>query len=195
VIDIPVPVVLASSSPVRRELLGQLVRAFDSVAPQADETAVEGRDAMRVATRLAELKAREVAARRPDALVIAADTLVVCDGEVIGKPADRRDAVRILRKLTSSSHVVVTAVCLMAPDGRRRAFCSATQLRLRPMSDAAIERYVNGPGALQRAGVYALQPDDPNVLEQRGSATCVMGLPMEELAAVLRELYPGSERA
>ncbi len=194
-IDIPVPVVLASASPVRRELLRQLVPQFEAVPPHVDESAVRDADVRAVATRLAELKAREVAAARPDALVIAADTLVVCDGEAIGKPADRADAVRIMRKLTSSSHQVVTGVCVVAPDGRQRALCAATALRLRAMSADEIARYVDGPGALERAGVYALQPDDPNVLEMHGSATCVMGLPMAELAAALSELYPDSVRA
>ena len=188
-IDIPVPLVLASSSPVRRQLLGQLVRRFEVVCPEADEAAVADDDPRRLATRLAELKARDVAARRLYALVIAADTLVVCDGEVIGKPRDRRDAVRIMKKLTSSSHEVLTGLCVMAPDGRRRTLCVATRLRMRPISAGEIEAYVDGPGALDRAGVYALQPDDPNVLELRGSPTCVMGLPVDELAGVLRELY------
>ncbi len=194
-IDIPVPVVLASASPVRRALLRELVAAFDVVPPHVDESAVQDADVGTVATGLAELKAREVAAARPGALVIAADTLVVCDGEVIGKPADRADAVRIMRKLTSSSHRVVTGLCVMAPDGRSRTLCAATSLRMRPMSADEIERYVDTPGALERAGVYALQPDDPNVLERHGSATCVMGLPMDELTAVLSELYPDGVRA
>ncbi len=194
-IDIPVPVILASASAVRRELLERLVPAFEVVPAHVDESAVEDADVRAVATRLAELKAHEVAAQRPDALVIGADTLVVCDGEVIGKPADRADAVRIMRKLTSSSHQVVTGVCVVAPDGRRRTFCEATAMRMRPMSAGEIERYVETPGALERAGVYALQPDDPNVLELRGSPTGVMGLPLGELAAVLNELYPDSVRA
>jgi nucleoside triphosphate pyrophosphatase len=195
VIDIPVPVVLASSSPVRRDLLRQLVPAFEVVAPQVEEAAVQEASPAALAVRLALLKARQVSARRPEALVIAADTLVVCNGEVIGKPADRADAVRIMRKLTSSSHRVVTGICIIAPGGRTRTLCPATSLRLRRMSPAEIERYVDSPGALQRAGVYALQPDDPNVLERQGSATCVMGLPMDELAGLLRELYPHGERA
>ncbi len=194
-IDIPVPVVLASASAVRRELLQRLVPAFEVVPAQVDESAVADADVRAVATRLAELKAHEVAARRPDALVIGADTLVVCDGEVIGKPTDRPDAVRIMRRLTSSTHQVVTGVCVVTPDGRRRTLCEATGMRMRPMSAGEIERYVDTPGALERAGVYALQPDDPNVMELCGSPTCVMGLPLDELAAVLNELYPDSVRA
>jgi nucleoside triphosphate pyrophosphatase len=190
VVEIPVPVVLASSSTVRHELLRRLVDRFEVVVPRVDESAVRGGDAPDRAMRLAELKARQVAALRPGVLVIAADTLVVCDGEIIGKPVDRADAVRIMRALTASSHRVVTGFCVMAPDGRACTLCSVTHLRLRAMSDAEIECYVDTAGALDRAGVYALQPDDPNVLEMRGSATCVMGLPMDELEAVLREFYP-----
>jgi len=191
--DIPVPVVLASSSPMRRRLLRRLLGDFEVVPAHADEGSVSEGDPRALAVRLAELKARDVAARRPDALVIAADTLVVCEGEAIGKPRDRQDAIRILTKLTSGPHQVVTGLCLAAPDGRSRTLCVATRLRMRPMSAREVEDYVDSPGALERAGVYALQPDDPNVLELEGSPTAVMGLPLDELGAALRDLYPNRE--
>ena len=116
--------------------------------------------------------------------------MVVCAAEVIGKPRDRADAVRILARLTRSEHRVLTGLCVIAPDGRRRSVCVGTRLCMRPMAPDEIERYVDTPGALHRAGVYALQRDDPNVCTLIGSPTAVMGLPLDELADVLRELYP-----
>jgi septum formation protein len=190
-----VAVVLASASPARCRLLRELVAVFEVVRPDVDESEA-AQDEPRTATvRLAEAKARRVAAMRPGALVIAADTMVVCGGRVIGKPSDRRDAIRILEVLTSSPHRVVTGLFVLAPDGRERSSCVETGLRMRRMSRQEIERYVDGPGALERAGVYALQEDDPNVKELKGSPSAVMGLPLEELSRILREFYPPADAA
>ena len=190
-IDLPVPVVLASSSATRRELLGGLVRDFTVEPPRVDEGRVPvGSDPRERALALARAKAREVAARRPGALAIGADTLVCCRGELIGKPAGVEDAVRILRKLTRAAHSVVTAVWIVCPDGRERSVCVESVLRMRPMTDAQIRRYVADVGALNRAGAYAITPDDPHVERLEGSLSAVMGLPMDELAGLLRDLYP-----
>jgi septum formation protein len=167
-----------------------LVGRFEVLASAVGEDDVAAGDAHGAVVELAERKARDVAARRPDALVIAADTLVVAGGETLGKPTDRSDAMRQMVRLTSMPHEVVTGLCVLAPDGRQRVACVATRLRMRRMSRWEISRHVDAPGALNRAGVYALQPDDPNVHLIEGSATAVMGLPMDELEAILHELYP-----
>jgi septum formation protein len=190
VIDIPVPVALASASPARRRLLGRLLGDFEVVEPQVDEKTISGPGAREATVLLAEAKAREVAGRRPKSLVIAADTLVECRGEVIGKPLNRQDAIRILQMLTRWPHHVLTGLCVRAPDGRERSCRVETTLRMRPMSRHQIEDCVDGPGSLERAGVYGLQEDDPNVQEISGSASSVMGLPLEALSTILRELYP-----
>lgn len=189
------PVVLASKSPERRRLLSRIVRRFDVVEPQVDEGgACCCADAESVAGRLAEAKAQDAARRRPDALIIAADTVVECQGEIIGKPADRDDAVRILSKLTSHPHRVVTGLCVMAPDGRRRAAVSVARIRMRKFTQQEIERYVDREDALNRAGAYALKEFDPNVLSLDGSRTAVMGLPVEMLGDIIESLYPSLGR-
>jgi len=190
VIDLPVPVVLASSSETRAELLRALLRRFDVVEPLVDERARPGEDPSGRALRLARAKARTVSARRPDALVIGADTIAVCEGEALGKPADRRDAARMLWKLTRVPHSVVTGVCVVAPDARVRSFCVESAVRLRPMTRGQIESYLDRLRPLDKAGAYALAADDPNVESIQGSVSCVMGLPLDELARTLRELYP-----
>jgi septum formation protein len=191
VIEIPVPIVLASSSPTRRELLATLVRAFEAVSPDVDEGAVGAGDPASRAVRLAEAKARQVAARRPDALVIAADTLVVCCGDVIGKPADQADAVRILTKLNRHQHEVLTALFLNTPDGRERSVCARAVVTMRRMSRRQVEDYVASRSVLDKAGAYAIVPDDPHVERIAGSVSTVMGLPLEELSEMLSALYPG----
>jgi len=190
VISVPVPVVLASASPARKRLLRQVVDDFRVVWPHVFEEHFPGESSRDATLRLAREKARDVAGRRGDALIIAADTLVVCESEVIGKPADRADAVRILKKLTGSPHCVVTGLHVIAPDGRERSACAETRLRMRHMSRAELEDYVNRPGALDRAGVYGLEQDDPNVAQIEGSPSTVMGLPLAELRGILSELYP-----
>ncbi len=189
--DLPVPVVLASSSPTRAELLGWLLPDFEVLSPGVDEKSVAEEEPRELALGLAEAKARDVARRRPDALVIAADTLVACCGRTIGKPADREDAVRILERLTRHPHVVITAVWVIAPDGRERSCCVATDVRMRPMTRREIEDYLEGFDALGKAGAYELQPDDPHVEELRGSVTGVMGLPLDELRDLVCGLYSG----
>lgn len=194
VLRIPVPVVLASSSPTRRELLRELVEDFESVAPDVGEGPIQGCDAKSAALKLAEEKARAVARARTGALVIGADTLVACEGEVIGKPIDLSDAVRILLKLTRFAHKVVTAVFIIAPDGRERALCVESLVRMRPMNRQEVEEYLSHTGALDKAGAYALGPEDPNVESIEGSVTAVMGLPLDELKRALQALYADCDR-
>jgi septum formation protein len=121
---------------------------------------------------------------------VAADTLAFCDGEFIGKPADREDAVRILTKLTRGDHRVVTGVCVSAPDGRERSAAVSTRIIMKPLSPEQIQELADLPGAMDAAGAYRLQPDDPNVDHLEGSETNVMGLPIEKLRDMMTELYP-----
>lgn len=191
--DAPVPIVLASRSPTRRRLLAQVVSRFEVAAPSVDESTVKADDPHALARRRAVVKARDVAQRRPEALVVAADTLTVCGAEIIGKPTDRADAVRILRRLTGEPHEVVTAVCLLAPDGRGLCRVDSAGVQMRRMEQSEIEALASRPGALAKAGAYALQPDDPNIVRLDGDPTTVMGLPLALLRAMVAELYPNAE--
>ena len=155
-----------------------------------DEDAFAASTPRELTLALAEAKAREVAARRRDALVIGADTMVVCRGESIGKPTSEADARRILRLLASNPHKVVTAVFVVAPEGAERSAYVETGVWLKPMSEEQISRYMTVPGVMDRAGAYALEPDDPLLDRIDGGMTCVMGLPMEALEELLLSLYP-----
>ena len=189
-IEVPVQVVLASRSPQRRQLLTRIVRDFEIVDSRVDEVAAERLDAEALALWLAEAKACEGARMRPEAVVIGADTVVECLGEIIGKPGDRADAVRILSKLTRNPHRVVTGLCVVAPDGRRRSGVSVACVRMKPLSQREIERYIDTQDVMERAGAYGLRELDPHVAHLEGSPSAVMGLPLEELAEFLASLYP-----
>ncbi|MFW6118954.1 MAG: Maf family protein [Planctomycetota bacterium] len=189
-IELPVPLVLASASETRRRLLARIAREFEVVPPDVEECDLVGKPPEDMVRELARRKARQVARQRPDALVVAADTVAVCDGEIIGKPEDRADALRTLRKLTRRPHRVLTGICVRAADGTERLRCIETEIRMRRLSEEQLRALSERDGALQRAGAYALQPDDPNVVRLEGSETAVMGLPLEELEEMIRELYP-----
>lgn len=190
-IDLPARVVLASASPQRRRLLGRLVAEFETSEPRVEETTPEGMDAEEVAEELARRKAREVASRRSEAVVIAADTIVECRGEMIGKPRDRRDAVRIITLLTRNPHAVVTGLCVIAPDGSEQTAVEQTRIRMRRLSPAEIHRYVEEEDVMERAGAYGLKELDPNVLSLEGSRSSVMGLPLEKLEEMLGAVWAG----
>lgn len=171
-------------------MLKELVVEFEVCPARVEEGCIASDGPEALARSRAEAKARQVSSQRPDALVIGADTLVVCAGEIIGKPLDRADAVRILQRLTSTPHTVLSGLCVIAPDGRCSVSAVATQVRMKPLTDAEIESYASEEAALACAGAYALEPDDPRVLSLDGSLTSVMGLPLEELRRVLDRFYP-----
>ena len=192
---VPFEVVLASSSPQRRSLLRRVISEFEVMEPDAEEVLIPGADPESLARCLAEAKAEDVARKRPGALVIGADTVVECQGEVIGKPADRADAVRMLTKLTSHPHRVITGLCVVAPDGTRRSVISVARVRMRKLSRGEIEHYVDSERPMDRAGAYGLKELDSNVLSLEGSASAVIGLPLEELESMLRSIYPGGAQS
>lgn len=186
--------VLASASPRRRELLAQLGYRFEAIAPEVDESAVDPTlPAERQAEVLAELKA-EAAARRLDgpAIVLGADTLVACEGRVIGKAADEGQAREFLRLLTSRRHAVITGLCVLdAASGQRQIAHAVTWMAMRPMTEAELDAYIAGGGWRDKAGAYALQEGgDRFVASMEGSESNVVGLPAE----LVERLVPRSFR-
>jgi len=183
--EVPASVVLASASPERRRLLQTLISDFEVVKPLVDEDKIVGEEPEAISLRRAKGKALEVRRRRPDSLIIAADTVVACGGQIMGKPTDRADAHRMLRTLTSAPHRVVTAVCVASAEGRCLLRVVSAEVRMRNFSDEEIDAYLQDSEALKRAGAYALVPGDPNIVSLHGSESCVMGLPVEELGEML----------
>lgn len=179
--------ILASASPRRAELLGSLGLRFEVIPSEAiehDDHPVSPRE---LALHNARLKARDIASRQPDALVIGADTIVVLGDAVFGKPGDLADARRMLRELSGRDHRVITGVCLL--HGREeRSFAGETAVRFRRLTEAAIEGYLAAVNVLDKAGAYAIQEGPPVVASIEGSYSNVVGLPLEKLAEELRRL-------
>jgi septum formation protein len=182
----PEPLVLASQSPRRRELLSEAGYRFELALPKLDEpTWVHPHVSPSVhAESLAYFKARNVAGEHANKTILAADTIAVIEGEVIGKPADRDDASRILRRLSGTAHSVITGVVLLHPaSGRRMLQHAISMVRVRQLGEAAIEAYLKTGRWQGKAGAYGIQDqDDPFVSGVTGSFTNVVGLPMELLA-------------
>jgi septum formation protein len=178
--------VLASRSPRRRGLLGQLGIALDVLPADADEAVLPGEAPRAYVLRVARAKARAVAGE----FVLAADTAVVLGDAVLGKPADAADARRMLRALSGSSHEVLTAVVVRraAPALELEAVV-ATGVEFAPLSEAEVAWYAATGEPLDKAGAYALQgAGGAFVLAVRGSVSNVVGLPLAETADLLRRI-------
>lgn len=186
--DLP-PLILASASPRRTELLRQLGLEFKVVPSDASELHPEQLTAREAAQINAYRKARNVAKRNVDALVIGADTLVYLDSRLFGKPTSLEQAYRMLEELQGKTHQVVTAICLLCLRRHSQTiFADFTSVTFRPLDAVAIRRYLTRVNPLDKAGAYAIQEEGDLIIEQiEGSYTNVVGLPMERLQAELTE--------
>ena len=180
--------ILASASPRRAELLRELGVQFAVEPSYATELHSEHLTARELAQLNAHRKARSVAKRHPDALVLGADTVVVLGTALYGKPRDRKDAARMLGELEGRTHQVVTGICLIhLRDHRERLLAERTDVRFRPLSQTDIGRYLDRIDPLDKAGAYAIQEFGELLVEEiSGSYTNVVGLPVERLEAELR---------
>ncbi len=170
--------VLASRSPRRMQLLSALGLDFTVDAADVDENPLPGEPPEELVCRLCRAKAAAVAERRPGEVVLAADTLVVLDGALLGKPADALEAVAMLTALRDRVHVVYTAVCVLNGSGAETRV-SATDVKMRAYTDAEIEAYVETGDPLDKAGAYGIQdPQFAPVAAWDGCYSAVMGLPL-----------------
>lgn len=194
------PIVLASSSPRRRRLLRQLGVGFSVRLPNVDERPFPGELPGPHVRRLALAKARAVALNFVPGCgaqwVIGADTVVVLDGCILGKPRGASDAVRMLARLSGRTHEVLTGVALVpATGGRARTSVVRSRVEMKPFDEAAIRRYVAGGEPLDKAGAYAVQGRGRHLVARvSGSLTNVVGLPLERLRRLLTTvglLVPG----
>ena len=180
--------VLASSSPRRRELLAALGIPFSIVTPPVDEAALAlemtGASPSELALALARAKA-ERAPAPADAVVLAADTVVALDGRVFGKPADPREAWATLRALRGREHLVVSAIEVQAGD-EIAVDHAAIKVWMRPYADDEIERFIASGAPFDKAGAYAIQDRDFAPVERHEGCYCgIVGLPLGRVAALL----------
>ena len=181
--------ILASASPRRAELLRQLGVDFEVVSSEVPEIHHEQLTATEVSQINAYRKARAVAKKLPDKLVLAADTLVYQDTRLFGKPLSLEEAYEMLEELQGRTHQVVTAMCLMHLREHRQRICAeSTSVTFRRLDAPQIRRYLNNVNPLDKAGAYAIQEEGKLIIESiSGSYTNVVGLPLERLGAELKE--------
>jgi len=172
-------IVLASTSPRRRELLKKAVPAFLAIAPHAEEIA-EGTPET-VAVENARRKAHSLRQEYPEALIIGADTVVALGDVIFGKPQDLNDAKRMLQELSGKTHCVLTGVVLNSPEGED-CFCAKSEVHFRPLSQEDIETYLKEVDVLDKAGGYAIQEHGDCLVDSySGELDNIIGLPTQAL--------------
>jgi septum formation protein len=181
--------ILASSSPRRRDLLSALGLTFHVVIPEIREIPSPHEAPRDFALRVAEKKAQVVGERYPHAWVVGADTVVVLEGEILGKPRDRDDAKRMLQQLASREHVVVTGYALVkVAEGKKTGGVEETRVKIDSLEEREIDWYVNTGEPLDKAGGYAIQGKGAFMVEWiEGSYTNVVGLPLCQIMRLLKD--------
>ena len=182
------PLILASASPRRAGLLRQLDLKFQVLPGDATELSDDQLSPFEICQLNAHRKARAVARKFPDALVIGADTLVFLDRKILGKPATFAEAQTMLEKLQGRTHQVVTGVSLIhLRTHRESVFAVSTDVRFRALDSAQIRHYLSQMNPLDKAGAYAIQERGELIIEEiSGSFSNVVGLPVERLEAELK---------
>lgn len=184
-------IILASQSPRRRELMGLLRIPFTVCVADVDETMDPGNTPYEEVARLSRKKAAAIT-RQPGDIVIAADTIVVCDGRVLGKPADETDAFRMLRLLSGKTHEVMTGLTVLS-DEKCVCCTEVAQLRFRELSDGEILSYIATGEPMDKAGAYGIQGGAALFAEtMTGDFYNVMGLPVCRLNMILKEFMEAS---
>ncbi len=184
-------IVLASASPRRKELLGQLKLDFEIHVSEVEEI-VTKKEPEKVVEELSAQKAEAVFRQiEGDVLVIGADTVVALEGEILGKPADEQDACKMLQRLQGKEHYVYTGVTLYFRKGARewcKTFFEGTQVSFYPMTEAEIKEYVSTKEPMDKAGAYGIQGLGARfVKEIHGDYNNVVGLPIARLYQELKE--------
>ena len=189
----PASLILASQSPRRKQLLRILGPSFDVISADIVETVSNTENPEEVVVRLAREKAAVVSENHPDAVVIGADTIVVLDDEILGKPASRAEAISMLKLLSDRSHTVLTGVSLQhKTTGQNILFAESTRVEFGPLKESEIQAYLDTGSSFDKAGGYGIQ-DDGGALFVKGidgDYFNVMGLPIYRLNLMLRKHFP-----
>jgi septum formation protein len=185
------PLILASSSRYRQELLRRLAIPFQSIKPDIDEGSYHSASESpeQLASLLAKVKASIVFDQQPQAVVIGSDQLIDLDGRVLGKPGTSDAAIAQMRAMSGRSHRLLTAVCVITPGGPVE-FLNETRMQMRALTGAEMERYVAHDRPLDCAGSYRIESLGIGLFEniQTDDFTAIMGLPLIRLAQILRDL-------
>jgi septum formation protein len=191
-------IILASSSPRRRQLLGQIGVEHEVVSPQVDETPGPDEAPVDLVRRLALMKAHSVAQLRTGEIVLGSDTIVVLDDRVLNKPEDANEAIAMLESLSGRTHTVYTGFALIdGNNGRIINSYETAEVTFRKLERDEIEAYVATGSPLDKAGAYGIQDDYGAVFIEKidGDYYSVVGLPIARVYLALRELAEADERA
>jgi septum formation protein len=181
------PLILASASPRRQELLREAGILIEVQPAHIDEEQREGEAPLDYALRLSREKAEAVAQRFRERFVLGADTIVVVEGEVLGKPRDSSDAARMLRLLSGRGHAVTTAVTLISPSGNKDTQACTTNLFFRELAEEEIQQYIATGEPMDKAGAYAIQGGAGRwAIRMEGEFSNVVGLPLTLVSEMLR---------
>jgi len=184
--DDSIKVILASASPRRCQLLAAAGVAFEAIESRVPEKHTAGEAPRDYALRMASDKARAVSSRFPDAIVVGADTIVVCDAQILEKPADATDARRMLAMLSARTHTVVTAFALARAGNILESSPVESQVTFRKLSNTEIDAYIATDEPFDKAGAYGIQGVGGGFISHvEGSRDNVMGLPTERVVAAL----------
>lgn len=180
--------ILGSGSPRRRELLSLITPLFAIDTPEVDESLPEGLVPQRAVMTLAKKKAEAVAKHHTENdIVIGSDTIVVLDGEILGKPTDREDAKAMLRRLSGDTHRVFTGVCIHH-SGKSETFYSEASVTFAEMTDGEIDEYLDTGEPFDKAGAYGVQGFGARYIKSiDGDYYAVVGLPVQQLYRELRK--------
>ena len=184
-------IILASKSPRRQELIRKITEVFEVITADEPDILSEEISPEEVPVYLASCKAGAVAAAHPDKTVIGADTVVILDGVIMGKPADKSDARRMLAALSGRRHKVVTGCCIIRGD-RSRAFSGVTEVEFYPLSESEIDDYIATGEPFDKAGAYGIQGQGALLVKGIvGDYFNVMGLPVAQLKRELESFMKG----
>lgn len=179
-------IILASSSPRRSKLLKDAGLTFKIVASDIEEIFDENLEPKEIAMYLAELKAKHIAKNYPNDVVLGADTIVVYQDEILGKPKDEQDAMRMLLMLSNQCHDVYTGVSLIKGE-QIDTFVSQTKVCMKPLSKLEIEAYIKTGEPMDKAGAYGIQGDGGALVEgYDGDFFTIMGLPLKDVLNKLK---------
>jgi septum formation protein len=181
-------IILASQSPRRRELLALIGLAHDVMPADLDESMLPNEPPTVHAERLARAKAAAIAGREPGAVVIGSDTIVVLDGDILGKPRDSADAAAMLRRLSGRTHTVHTAVAV-ARNGQLVSGVESVEVTFRPLTSEQIVAYIATGEPMDKAGAYGIQGYGAVIVERvHGDYFAVMGLALGRLVGLLEQV-------
>jgi septum formation protein len=183
------PLILASTSPRRVELLAKLGYAFDVLSPKVEEWEETFAPPEALVLENARRKSLAVGKLHPGSLVVGADTVVTIDNRVLGKPADRAEAVAMLSRLAGRVHFVKTGICLVREAREIEAWVETSRVTFFPLDQAAIEDYLDRINPYDKAGGYAIQDEGHRIIENyEGDHDTIMGLPLVTLGGKLKNL-------